>query len=293
VLTKKIREIWEIPRKIYWLQVNGKHESLITSWPQVSTVEIRIKGPAGGDPDADWEDDDVHDPSDPEDLPAPSREKFPKGWIKIGISGLIYKVHTSLTIEQVADKYGFQAGYEYWLPNRRRSPREENHFIDETIPGETGRRLKKMGPVILKVDGSPITVLNNQTFEEELTRLDIELQTDFILLPNGPRLNAREDRIRQFIGMNIDTETEIRWDPRKLVAPDPVIKDEIAPEEGCPNLAKEMKDCDPDDEVISPIPLEPRKKAEESGPKPRILGIREEPSVEAPPESRNLPSPMV
>jgi hypothetical protein len=52
-VTQKINEIWNIPRKIYWLSVNGKHESLVTSWPQNSSVQIRIKGPAGYDPQTD------------------------------------------------------------------------------------------------------------------------------------------------------------------------------------------------------------------------------------------------
>jgi hypothetical protein len=47
MFTKKIKEIWGIPRKIYWLSVNGKHESTVTSSPHVSMVVIQIKGPAG------------------------------------------------------------------------------------------------------------------------------------------------------------------------------------------------------------------------------------------------------
>jgi hypothetical protein len=121
---------------------------LVTSWPQVSTVEIRIKGPAGYDPLSETEERPA-DYSTQEDAPEPPREKFPKGWIKIGIAGLVYKVQTSLTIEQVAEKCGFQAGYEYWLPNGRKVERDEKlrhmfppglnviHFIDEDVPGET------------------------------------------------------------------------------------------------------------------------------------------------------------
>jgi hypothetical protein len=47
-LTKKIKEIWNIPRKLYWLSVNGKHESKAKSWPQVSNVEIKIRGLGAG-----------------------------------------------------------------------------------------------------------------------------------------------------------------------------------------------------------------------------------------------------
>jgi hypothetical protein len=103
VLVQRIKEIWGIPRKIYWLKINGKHESLVCTWPQNSIVEIQIKGPAGAiTSEDDWESDDVHDPLlDQGELPDIPREKFQKGRIKISISGWIYKVHTSLTIDQV------------------------------------------------------------------------------------------------------------------------------------------------------------------------------------------------
>jgi hypothetical protein len=219
ILTKKIKEVWGIPRKIFWLSVNGKHELLVTSWPHRSTLEIRIKGPAGGITEEDTGEDD-------EDTPAPPREKFPKGWIKLGIAGSVYKVHTSLTIEQMGMKFDFETGYEYWLPNGRKVASEEKlrhmfppglnqtHFVDEAIPGEPRRHVKELGPVILKIGNSMITVLNNQTFEEAFIKEEIEPQTEFILLPNGRRINANESRIRQYLKAEVDEEVEIRWDPK-------------------------------------------------------------------------------
>jgi hypothetical protein len=32
-ITKKIKDTWWIPRKFYWLKVNGVHESGIKTWP--------------------------------------------------------------------------------------------------------------------------------------------------------------------------------------------------------------------------------------------------------------------
>jgi hypothetical protein len=216
-LVQKIKEIWNIPRKLYWLLVNGKHESLVTSWPRVSTIQIKIKGLAGYDRLADGNDDDQLDVGPP----VPSGEKFKKGWIKLGIAGLALKVHTSLTIDQVADKDGFSAGFEYWFPNGRRVDRDEKlrymfppvleevYLIDELVEGDTRENLKEIGPVVLKMEDSVITVLNNQTLEEAFKKSGIQLKTDFIILPNDVRVDAREDRIRQHLECNVEDEIEI------------------------------------------------------------------------------------
>jgi hypothetical protein len=42
-LTSQIKNHWSIPRKVYWLQFNGKHESQVQSWPQESSATIKVK----------------------------------------------------------------------------------------------------------------------------------------------------------------------------------------------------------------------------------------------------------
>jgi hypothetical protein len=257
MLSQKVKEIWNIPRKIYWLLMNGKHESLVTSWPQVSSIQIKIKGLAGYDPLAIVEED-----SQEEAIPAPSREKFKKGWIKLGIAGIFCKVHTSLTIEQVAEKYDFSPGFEYWLPNGRRVDREEKlrtmfppglgevHIIDEVIEGDTKENLKEFGPVILKIEGLSITVLNNQTFEEAFKKSGIHMKTDFIILPSDERIDAREDRIRQHLACELDEEIEIRWDGVGLEASRRIIRPIIHLEDGCIDYATQAKMIDLDEDTV-------------------------------------------
>jgi hypothetical protein len=250
---RKVEEIWGIPRNVYWLSMNGKHETLITSWPQRSTVEIHIRGPAGGFTGA-VPDEDTNETDD--GTPVPPREKFQKGFIKLGIAGGIYRVHTSLTIEQVVIKFDLPISYEYWLPNGRKVACEEKlrhmfppgtnqtHFVDEVIPGESRKKLKELGPVMLKIGEKTITILNNQTFEEAFIKEEIELQSDFILLPNGLHVNAKEVRIRQFLEMDVDDITEVRWDFKKPMEASTKTKtEELDP--GIIDYTTEMKDYDP------------------------------------------------
>jgi hypothetical protein len=39
-----MKELWNIPVKMYYLLVNGVHESLVNSWQPVSSVIVKIKG---------------------------------------------------------------------------------------------------------------------------------------------------------------------------------------------------------------------------------------------------------
>jgi hypothetical protein len=48
-ITQKIKDCWAIPRKVYWLQINGQHEERITSWPKQSTILINIRGLVAGE----------------------------------------------------------------------------------------------------------------------------------------------------------------------------------------------------------------------------------------------------
>jgi hypothetical protein len=106
--------------------VNGKHESLITTWPQISTVVIQIRGLAGtGDLDTVWEEDDTLDPTETEEHYVRPKEKFPKGWVKIGLMGGIIRVNNNQTLEQACEPYGIQLEPEIWLPNGRRAAIDE------------------------------------------------------------------------------------------------------------------------------------------------------------------------
>jgi hypothetical protein len=49
---RKIKDHWGISRKVYWLCINGKHESQVCDWPEESSVAIKIKGKGGRDPPA-------------------------------------------------------------------------------------------------------------------------------------------------------------------------------------------------------------------------------------------------
>jgi hypothetical protein len=72
-------------------------------------VEIQIRGPAGAiTPEDDWESDDAHDPLEQEDHYERPKEKFPKGWVKIGVMGWVIKVRNNQTLEQACDTYGLR-----------------------------------------------------------------------------------------------------------------------------------------------------------------------------------------
>jgi hypothetical protein len=50
-LKRKVKEIWNIPEKVYYLLINGSHESITPkSWPKVVCVQVKMKGLLGGSP---------------------------------------------------------------------------------------------------------------------------------------------------------------------------------------------------------------------------------------------------
>jgi hypothetical protein len=59
---RKLKELWNIPEKIYYLSANGVHESLEHDpWTKESTIQVKVKGPGGkpegiSDDDEFWED---------------------------------------------------------------------------------------------------------------------------------------------------------------------------------------------------------------------------------------------
>jgi hypothetical protein len=90
-------------RKVYWLRINGRHESLVTSWPQTSTAEVMIRGLDAGL--VDNPEDDVLDPTDEESTCSRPRDKFPKGWVTIGVMGGRIRVKNTQTLEQACEPY--------------------------------------------------------------------------------------------------------------------------------------------------------------------------------------------
>jgi hypothetical protein len=46
-LTSQIKNHWGIPRKVYWLQINGNHESQVQCWPKESSVVVKVTGLGG------------------------------------------------------------------------------------------------------------------------------------------------------------------------------------------------------------------------------------------------------
>jgi hypothetical protein len=84
-LTRQIKNHWSIPRKIYWLQVTGKHESQIHDWPAESSVFIKVRGLGAG-----RYDDDESDAIDDEEMVRYiRREKHPKGVVRLSIGGRV------------------------------------------------------------------------------------------------------------------------------------------------------------------------------------------------------------
>jgi hypothetical protein len=46
---RKVKELWNIPPKMYYLSINGVHEGIpITTWPSCSGVQVTIRGLGGG-----------------------------------------------------------------------------------------------------------------------------------------------------------------------------------------------------------------------------------------------------
>jgi hypothetical protein len=98
-ITRKIKEVWSILRKIYWLQINGRHESQIHEWPRESSVVVKVRGLGEGEWD---DDDDVHDFEDGVEFgPSSARKKFPKGKVKVYIGGEILSVMNNITFREL------------------------------------------------------------------------------------------------------------------------------------------------------------------------------------------------
>jgi hypothetical protein len=121
----QIKKHWSIPRKFYWLQINGRHESQITDWPRESSIEIKIRGlGAGGFDDPEFPDDDVFDPyEEPGGGPLKKRKKHPKGTIKVNILERTYRIGNALTFREAYEKCSRRDcdADEFWLPSGKRA----------------------------------------------------------------------------------------------------------------------------------------------------------------------------
>jgi hypothetical protein len=119
------------------------------------------------------------------------------------------------------------------------------------MPGDPKKLRKKLGLVILKIEGKSIAVLNNQSFEEAFMKKNIDIQAEFVLLPNGKRAEVREGKIRQFLGADSEKEIEVRWDHKRKAIPEMAVRSnpgeqEVGDLEDC---ARAMKDYDPEEIV--------------------------------------------
>jgi hypothetical protein len=126
--------------------------------------------------------------------------------MRIGIEGRVFRVHNKQTFEQVCEKNGIQIERDLWLPNGKgaaSSDKLRHHFppgldeiqyVDEEMPGDTRSRRKKLGLVKLKIAEFSIVVPNKQSFGQAFERKSVEIQAEFILLPNSKRVEIGEGR---------------------------------------------------------------------------------------------------
>jgi hypothetical protein len=115
---------WSISRKIYWLQINGRHESQIQEWLKESSIAIKIRGLGGGLFDDDVDDDDVFDPDDWGGGSYDIKKKYtkqPKGMVRINILGTTYRVSNRMTFQEVYEKKLRKEDVdEVWLPSAKK-----------------------------------------------------------------------------------------------------------------------------------------------------------------------------
>jgi hypothetical protein len=211
---RKVKELWNIPRKMYYLLINGKYESHVSvDWPNCAMVCVKLKGLLGGLPAKSCCDSGKD----------PAREAFPMGLIRLGIAGRILKARNSKSIDDIGLQFDFRTAFHYWLSDGRKISSEEKlfhvfppdpqqiYYVDEAIWGETEQDLLELGPVNLKLGESIYTVRNNQTFEEAFRLKNIVPESESILLPDGTRVLIKDARIRQYLGSGTEEVTEICW----------------------------------------------------------------------------------
>jgi hypothetical protein len=226
-VTRQIKRLWNIPRKIYWLQINGRHESQIQEWPKESSIVIKIRCLGAGEFGDDAGDDDVFDPDDWGGGPTGSgkkRTKQPKGMVRLNILGRTFKVSNRKTFQEVYERYFRKEDVdEVWLPSGKRvdaaskiryffPPSQDIRFIDEVENGDP-RKLRKgwVGLVTLSMGEGSHEVPNGFTFEDYFNCLEIIPESNFVILPNGCSVSI-ERKIRWYLGADPGRVRKIQWD---------------------------------------------------------------------------------
>jgi hypothetical protein len=94
---RKVKEIWNIPVKMYYLIINGVHESLVKAWKKITTVTVQIRGLGAGKPDRS----DRHGSFD---LAKPEAERARKsGTLTLFIEGEEIRCRTNQTILEILE----------------------------------------------------------------------------------------------------------------------------------------------------------------------------------------------
>jgi hypothetical protein len=202
-ITKKIKDTWAIPRKYYWLRINGVHESKIREWPQVSNVSIEIRGLGAG----------------------PSKTLRARE-VKICIEGKVSVVDRYYSFWSIFDEQGAEAPEEIWATNRQRIS------VDETIKGYiyTGAEeifaydgptpsdlevLKRgaIGRVKLNLEGQTFETWNNMYLEKAIQEQEIPQKAHFLEVPSlGISVDSRAVRIRSIAPAVLRSPMKLRCD---------------------------------------------------------------------------------
>jgi hypothetical protein len=200
-LIQKINEIWNIPRKLYWLSVNGIHESQITSWPKTSNVEIKIRGLGAGDS------------------------------ARICMEGIVTDETRRRTFEDIL--YDKARGTEddidqIWLTDRERVKIEKKlkwrvqystkkiYIFDRVLPCDP-KILKRraIGKVRLKLEDRILETWNNTSFEAALKSQNTQLTSQFLEIPEfGVSIDTKKVWVRLFALACVEKPLELIWDTR-------------------------------------------------------------------------------
>jgi hypothetical protein len=49
-IRRKVKELWNIPKRLYYLCANGVHEASVKSWKSVTAIQVKVRGLLGGSP---------------------------------------------------------------------------------------------------------------------------------------------------------------------------------------------------------------------------------------------------
>jgi hypothetical protein len=223
--SSQIKKHWSIPRKVYWLQINGKHKSKIQDWPKESLVVIKIRGLGAGGYGEEDDDDDCDAIDDDERGGYVRPEKKPKGVVRLSIGGRVVRVTNKATFMTVYDRFGVELeGDEVWLPSGERvqvdvkmryylAPNMEKiYYLDEVLyedPAEMAENC--LGPVSFTIEGRTFTVPNNQSFAEALLKQNIDIPTVYMTFPRRRTIDIRRGKIRFSLRATSEKVIQLRW----------------------------------------------------------------------------------